>query len=83
MGPTAKRTLFAMLVVVFLLTACASAPASGPPGGSTQAQIIQDSAVGTVSAFNEHATQTQASIPTQTASRQLFLHKLGHRYLNP
>jgi len=28
MGPNAKRTLLAMMVVVLLLTACASAPAA-------------------------------------------------------
>jgi hypothetical protein len=66
MDSTAKRTLFAMMVVVSLLTACASAPASVPPGDSTQAQFIKNSAAGTVSAFNANATGTQASLPTPT-----------------
>ena len=66
MDPTAKRTLFAMMVVVSLLTACASAPASVPPGDSTQVQLIKNSAAGTVSAFNASATGTQASLPTPT-----------------
>lgn len=64
MGQTMKRTLFALMVVVFLLPACA--PASAPTEDSTQVQFIQDSAAGTVSAFNANATQTQAALPTPT-----------------
>ena len=66
MEKTTKRIAVLIMLAIFLLAACA--PASVRSGGSTQAQFIQDAAVGTVSAFNEQATQTQASFPTLTAS---------------
>jgi hypothetical protein len=64
MGQTMTRTLFALMVVVFLIPACA--PASAPTEDSTQVQSIKDLAAGTVSAFNANATGTQAALPTPT-----------------
>lgn len=64
MGQTTKQTLFALMVVVFLLPACTPAPA--PTEDSTQVQSIKDLAAGTVIAFNANATGTQAAIPTPT-----------------
>ena len=68
MGQSMKRTLFAITVVVFLLSACVAAPAATE--GSTQAQFIQDSAAETVSAFNANATGTQAALPTPTLTSE-------------
>ena len=64
MEKTTKRIVVSIILEIFLLTACA--PASVPPGDSTQAQFILTSAAGTVEAFNANATQTKAVIPTPT-----------------
>jgi hypothetical protein len=69
MSPIAKRTLFAMLVV-FLLTACASAPVPTPDPASVQ-QTIEKSVASTVAVRNAEATAQQALIPTSTPTEAL------------
>jgi SH3 domain-containing protein len=63
MDPTAKRTLFAMMVVVSLLTACASAPAATQDPKLVQLQQTVDSIV---TAQNAQATKPQALLAAPT-----------------
>lgn len=67
MGPTAKRTLFAMMVVVFLLTACAPAPVA-----TEDPELVQIEQ--TVDAFSaQNAPPVEGQAPGAAATPSLVV----------
>lgn len=73
MNQPTKRVLFFLMAVIFLLTACAPAPAATPDPAQVQSQIEQ-AVVLTVAAQNAQTVEAQAQIvpsntplPTQTS----------------
>ena len=67
MGWIAKRALYALTVVVFLLPACAAAPAPTQDPTLSQ-QLIDQSVAQTMEAEHARATERQALLPTPTAT---------------
>ena len=65
MNQSTKRILFFSMAVIFLLTACAPAPAATQDPALVQ-QLIEQSVALTVAAQNAQTLEAQAQLPTNT-----------------